>query len=105
MFREMAADPGVDPQDLSRHLPDSEVAIVQVGEESYLVGRTLQEAALRAEYGVTLLAVRRGGEALPNPGANFRLEADDQLIVFGSPRQVADAAALARGADTWEQPL
>jgi CPA2 family monovalent cation:H+ antiporter-2 len=104
MFREMSTDPGVDPQDLGKHLPDSEVATVRVGEESYLVGRTLQEVALRAEYGVTLLAVRRGGEPLPNPGAGFRLEAEDQLIVFGSPRQVADAAALARGADTWEQP-
>jgi CPA2 family monovalent cation:H+ antiporter-2 len=104
MFRKMALGPGVDPGELGRHLPDSEVATVQVGEESYLVDRTLQEVALRAEYGVTLLAVRRAGEALPNPGAGFRLEAGDQLIVFGSPRQVADAAALARGTDTWEGP-
>jgi CPA2 family monovalent cation:H+ antiporter-2 len=104
MFREMSVDPGTDLQDLGKHIPDSEVATVEVGEESYLVGRTLQEAALRAEYGVTLLAVRRSGEPLPNPGATFRLEAGDQLIVFGSPRQVADAAALARGADSWEQP-
>jgi CPA2 family monovalent cation:H+ antiporter-2 len=104
IFREMSPDPGIDPQDLGKHLPDSEVATVKVGEESYLVGRTLKEAALRAEYGVTLLAVRRSGEPLPNPGADFRLEFGDQLIVFGSPRQVADAAALARGSDTWEQP-
>jgi CPA2 family monovalent cation:H+ antiporter-2 len=105
MFREISADPGLDPQDLGKHIPDSEVATVEVGEESYLVGRTLEEVALRAEYGVTLLAVRRSGEALPNPGAGFRLQAKDQLIIFGSPRQVADAAALARGADTWIQPL
>jgi uncharacterized protein with PhoU and TrkA domain len=85
-------------------ISDSEVATVQVGEESFLVGRTPEEVALRAEYGVTLLAVRRGEETLPNPGASFRLEAGDQLIVFGSPRQVADAGALARGTDTWEMP-
>jgi CPA2 family monovalent cation:H+ antiporter-2 len=104
MFRQMAVSPGVDPQDLGMHFPDSEVATVQVGEESFLVGRTPQEVALRAEYGVTLLAVRRGKETLPNPGASLRLEAGDQLIVFGSPRQVADAAALARGTDTWDGP-
>jgi CPA2 family monovalent cation:H+ antiporter-2 len=104
MFRQMAPGPGVDPQELGTHFPDSEVATVQVGGESFLVGRTPQEVALRAEYGVTLLAVRRGGETLPNPGAAFRLEAGDHLIVFGSPRQVADAAALARGTDTWEGP-
>jgi len=104
MFREMAGGQGVDPQDLHMHIPDSEVATVKVGGESYLAGRTLQEIGLRAEYGVTLLLVRRGGENLPNPGAGLRFEAGDQLIVFGGPRQVADAAALARGTDTWEGP-
>ena len=104
MFREMAKDPGLDPQDLNLHIPDSEVATVRVGDESFMVGRTLQEVGLRAEYGVTLLLVRRGGEPLPNPGADLRFEAGDQLIVFGGPRQVADAAALARGTDTWDGP-
>ena len=33
--------------------------------------------------------------------ADFVFEAEDLLIVFGSPRQMVDAAALARGADTW----
>jgi CPA2 family monovalent cation:H+ antiporter-2 len=104
MFREMVMDSGVDPRELDMHIPDSEVATVQVGGESYLVGRTLEEVGLRAEYGVTLLMVRRTGENLPNPGADLRFEAGDQLIVFGGPRQVADAAALARGTDTWDGP-
>jgi CPA2 family monovalent cation:H+ antiporter-2 len=104
MFRGIAPDSGVDPQELDMHIPDSEVATVQVGGESYLVGRTLQEVGLRAEYGVTLLLVRRAGEALPNPGAGLRFAVGDQLIVFGSPRAVADAAALARGTDTWQAP-
>jgi CPA2 family monovalent cation:H+ antiporter-2 len=104
MFRGIAPDSGVDPEELNMHIPDSEVATVQVGGESYLVGRTLQEVGLRAEYGVTLLLVRRAGEALSNPGAGLRFEVGDQLIVFGSPRAVADAAALARGTDTWQAP-
>ena len=104
MFRQMAGESGMDSQDLGMHLPDSEVATVRVGQESYLVGRTLQEVDLRAEYGVTLLAVRRAGEAIPNPGAAFRFDVGDQLIVFGEPREVADAAALAKGTDSWEGP-
>jgi CPA2 family monovalent cation:H+ antiporter-2 len=104
MFREVATDPGVDAQELHMHIPDSEVATVRVGDESFLVGRTLQEIGLRAEYGVTLLLVRRNGEPLTNPGADLRFEAGDQLIVFGAPRNVADAAALARGTDTWDGP-
>ena len=62
----------------------------------------LAEVALRAEYGITLLAVRREGQTLPNPAAAFRIEIGNLLIVFGGPREVADAAALARGSDTWE---
>ena len=67
-----------------------------------LVGRTLQGVALRAEYEVTLLAVKRGEETLPNPRPDFVFQPDDLLIVFGSPHHVADAGALARGTDPWE---
>jgi CPA2 family monovalent cation:H+ antiporter-2 len=101
MFRKLAGKGGVASLDLSSHLPDSEVGTVRVGERSFLVGRTLKDSALRAEYGITLLAVQRAGETNANPGADFVFEAEDLLIVFGSPRQMVDAAALARGADTW----
>ena len=102
MFRGFARAGGTSPEDLGFHLPDSEVGTVRVGESSYLVGRTLAEVALRAEYGITLLAVRRDGEDMPNPGGSFRFATGDLLIVFGGPREVVDAAALARGGDTWE---
>jgi CPA2 family monovalent cation:H+ antiporter-2 len=102
MFREMRTPEGPSVGELGFRLPDSEVATVRVGPESFLVGRTLEEVGLRAEYGVTLLAVQREGETHPNPGASFGFEPGDLLVVFGSPQAVADAAALARGADPWE---
>jgi len=102
MLRGMVKDPGTGSAELGFHLPDSEVATVRVGSVSFLLGKTLKEVGLRVEYGVTLLAVERGAETLPNPGADFAFQAEDRLIIFGSPRQVADAAALARGADRWE---
>ncbi len=102
MLREMPEEPRGGEPELGFHLADSEIATVRVGGESYLVGRTLVEVALRAEYGVTLLAVRREGETHPNPEASFAFRPGDALIVFGSPRAVADAGALARGTDPWE---
>jgi len=102
MFRDLSPGSGTDIQGMDLRFPDSEVATVRVGEESYLVGRTLEEVGLRAEYGVTLLAVQRDGETVPNPGAGFRFRAKDTLIVFGTQRDVADAGALARGTDPWE---
>jgi CPA2 family monovalent cation:H+ antiporter-2 len=89
---------------LDVHIPDSEVATVRVGEESFLVGRTLQQVGLRAEYGVTLLAVQREGETVPNPDAGFPFMPGDILIVFGSQSALADAGALARGTDPWQKP-
>ncbi|MFG1690754.1 cation:proton antiporter [Gemmatimonadota bacterium] len=102
MFRSPSTRRGTEAVDPDFHLPDSEVATVRVGAESYLVGRTLAEVALRTEYGVTLLAVQREGETHPNPEASFAFQPEDHLIVFGSPQAVADAGALARGADPWE---
>ncbi len=102
MLRELADPPQPELGALGFHLPDSEVATVQVGEESFLVGRSLVEVNLRSEYGVTLLAVQREGETLPNPDADFTFHARDRLIVFGTPQAVADAGALARGTDPWE---
>ncbi|MGW8265587.1 MAG: cation:proton antiporter domain-containing protein [Longimicrobiales bacterium] len=99
MLRGMAGGAGVGPKELGFHLPDSEVGTVRVGEHSFLVGRTLGEVGLRAEYGVTLLAVQRAGGTVPNPPRDFSFEVGDLLIVFGSPPELANAAALARGAD------
>ncbi len=102
MLRQPSNQGGDSAARLDFHLPDSEVATVRVGEESYLVGRTLEEVALRGEYGVTLLALRRKGETHPNPEPSISFRPGDLLIVFGSPGAVADAGALARGADPWE---
>ncbi len=88
--------------DLQLRLPDTEVATVRVSERSFLVGRTLEEVALRRDYGVTLLAIRRGEETTPNPTPATTFHEGDLLIVFGRTEDVTDAAALARGADTWE---
>jgi uncharacterized protein with PhoU and TrkA domain len=95
-------DFGGSPGQLGFSMPDSEVATVRVGSESYLVGRTLGAVGLRAEYGVTLLAVQREGDTVPNPPAAFEFRPGDRLIVFGTPQAVADAGALARGTDPWE---
>ncbi|MCZ6760450.1 MAG: cation:proton antiporter [Gemmatimonadetes bacterium] len=87
--------------DVPVHLPDTEVATVHLTERSYLVGRTLREAGLREEYNVILLALCRGGETITNPAPDTMFQDGDMLIVFGRSEEIADAVAVARGADTW----
>jgi CPA2 family monovalent cation:H+ antiporter-2 len=101
MLRTLQTSGGQLP-DLQLQLPQTEVATVRVSDRSFLVGRTLEEAALRKEYGVTLLALRREGETMTNPSPATTFREGDLLIVFGQTEDVTDAAALARGADSWE---
>lgn len=98
MFRRLAAE--VQSSEAIRlHFPDSEVATVRVSDQSVLAGLSLRETALRSEYGVTLLAILREGKTVTNPSADTVLHCGDRLIVFGGPKEVANAAALARGVD------
>jgi CPA2 family monovalent cation:H+ antiporter-2 len=65
--------------------------------------KTVGEVNLRAETGATLVAVRRAGKVLLNPGPELRLEANDVAILMGDRSQVHRAVCLldptlARGA-------
>jgi voltage-gated potassium channel len=60
-----------------------------------LDGRTVGEANIRRQTGVTLVALyRRKAEANIVPDANTRLEARDELIVLGKRDQLAALEAL-----------
>ncbi len=73
-----------------------DVSALRICEGSPLAGRTPAELNLRAEYGVTLIAVQREGEAVPNPPADFTIEAGDIAVVMGDRSTLADFAAACR---------
>jgi CPA2 family monovalent cation:H+ antiporter-2 len=53
-----------------------------------LADQSLGEARVRERFGVTIVAVRREGKEVHNPGAETRLRAGDQVTVFGLPEQI-----------------
>jgi len=59
-------------------------------------GKTLGELALRKEYQITVLAVRRQGRTQGNPDGDFRIEVDDRLVLVGEAQHFADSADLFR---------
>lgn len=73
-------------------LGDAVVAEIQTPEA--FVGRSLAELELRARQGVTVLAVRRDGQTVPNPGGEQTIHEGDILVVVGSPDSVRDTAVL-----------
>lgn len=48
-----------------------------------IVGKTLAEANLRQQYGITVLAIRRGTRTIGSPDGLFVLEAGDRLVLIG----------------------
>lgn len=75
-------------------IPLGDVAIAEIETPEGFVGRSLAELGLRARRGVTVLAVRRDGETVPNPGGDQTIHEGDILVVMGRPDVVRDVAAL-----------
>jgi trk system potassium uptake protein TrkA len=68
----------LDQIDLS---PDFSILELVAPEE--FVGQSLAESAIRKEYGVNILAIRRGTEVLISPGANTVIQQGDLLVAIG----------------------
>jgi CPA2 family monovalent cation:H+ antiporter-2 len=66
-------------------------------ETSPAIGRSIGELRIRSVSGGTVLAVRRGGRPLANPGPDFRFMAGDEVTVVGTPDQQAAARGLLEG--------
>lgn len=90
---------------LARRLAEPNViARLELGEDAELaeitapqsfVGKTLVELDVRRRYGVTVVALRRGGTTLANLGGQERLRDGDVLVTIGAPEAVRRIAALA----------
>jgi K+/H+ antiporter YhaU regulatory subunit KhtT len=59
-----------------------------VEDDWHAAGRTIGELRLRSLTGATVITVVREGRTEINPGSEFRIEADDVLVLLGSPEQV-----------------
>jgi CPA2 family monovalent cation:H+ antiporter-2 len=81
----------------------SRVAIPEVREltlaNGSLAGRSLREAAVREQFGVTVVSIiRASGETLMNPSADTVLQPGDRLRVLGMAEEIDAFAAQASSA-------
>ncbi|MFW5822639.1 MAG: cation:proton antiporter [Tangfeifania sp.] len=75
-------------------LPNVNISAIDVDENSFVAGKTLQETDLRKKTGVTLLAVRRGNEIIEHPTLKTKFHPNDTAYVLGNPEQVNLAVEL-----------
>jgi len=75
--------------------PSIMIEEIRVDPGSCLVGKTLADARLRQEAGVSVIGIKRSnGDMAPNPSADTVISAGDVLIVLGSPEQLPRAEKL-----------
>ncbi|MCE5197536.1 cation:proton antiporter [bacterium] len=74
---------------------ETDIASVTVPPESKCTGKTLHDINLLETVHVTVLAVRRHGEDMhANPDTGFTIAEGDELIVMGTPAQIAAAGEM-----------
>ena len=64
---------------------------VRLGSASVWAGHKIADVPLREEFGVTVLAISRGGRSIFNPGPAFQLFPGDRLILSGEPAALGKA--------------
>ncbi len=60
-------------------------------------GQMIKDTQLRAQTGVTIIAVVRNEQTIPSPGPDFQLQAGDTAVVIGTPQGIEKAFALLQG--------
>ena len=69
---------------------------IVVGPDSQLAKQSLAAANVRTRTGVNVLAVRRNKRTLDtDPGGNFVIECEDEIVCLGTPEQLSKMAELA----------
>jgi CPA2 family monovalent cation:H+ antiporter-2 len=74
-----------------KHLIDRDIhlAKIVVSPESEYIGKTLQEADFRKNYGVNVVKIKRGNKEIVIPNACEYLYPYDHLVVLGTDGQIA----------------
>ncbi len=91
MLRSPSVPKQVEIANLNAALQDAVTETVKLTDESPAVGKTLGELDLRNASGATVIAVVRGGKTKINPGANYRLEIGDSVVVLCSANKIGRA--------------
>lgn len=99
MFRSLSGE-ATTITDLQRDLPDFKVHTLKVHTGCPVAGRPLIETQLRKKHRVSILAIRRGGTTIVNPGGDDALLPGDVIIVSGDLDSVLGLIPLLRGEKT-----
>jgi CPA2 family monovalent cation:H+ antiporter-2 len=82
---------------LSDEIPDIEIVALRAGDHHMFPGNSLKEIHLRKQYGLTVVAAKRGEKIFENPGSGFIFETEDVLYILGKPEKIAQLTQNGQG--------
>ena len=62
---------------------DPDWSLEELEAPKWMVGKKLKDLDLRRKYGVTVIAIKRNGKMIPNPGGEDSILEKDHLLIFG----------------------
>ncbi|MCB9127673.1 MAG: TrkA family potassium uptake protein [Ardenticatenales bacterium] len=65
-----------------------DTGVVELRVPARYIGKSLAEAAIRQNYGLTVVAIHRDGSLIASPGPDVRMQAEDELLILG---RISDA--------------
>jgi CPA2 family monovalent cation:H+ antiporter-2 len=68
--------------------PELTIASVRLPEGSPFTGKTISESAIRQQYRITILAIRRNNSVLTNPAGDEKFEKNDIVVVHGNSQDI-----------------
>lgn len=83
--------------EIAIRIPQVEVETLQVVPGSQVGGKNLRELEVRTRFGVSVIAIERGDEIIPNPDGEFSIREGDRLVVIGKPEHLAVFAVTIEG--------
>lgn len=86
----------VDVNELTVPLGDAIIEWVEVTADSSVANETLADANIRSETGVSIIAIQRDEETIPNPGPDFVIRSGDLLVAVGTREEHATLEKLVR---------
>lgn len=94
------AVPAVKLDDFNVALDAASTETIRIKADSPIAGKNLGELNLRGETGVTVIAVVRDGINKISPGANYKFEEGDTVVLLGSAEKIERAKAVFQPGDT-----
>lgn len=74
----------IEMDDIQVPLGEAIIEWIDIDAASPLVGRTLRNANIREQTGVSVIAIQRADETMANPTPDTTIETDDILVTIGS---------------------